>query len=156
VERFLIAAFVLLIPVAVGAQEKTPVAVGHTGKDRVGTFFVDALNRELSHSALYEPMKANEKGFRFYVDLITVDTADIASEKGKKSVISVAIEDFGRPNSYPVPEMWYHKVIIVNRQQVDEIAKKLLEDMDARWCSYSRNSVGGCPKEKLEPYLSPD
>jgi hypothetical protein len=66
VKRFLVAAFVLLIPVAAVAQErKTPVAVGHTGKDQVGMLFAEALNRELSHSVLYEPMKKNEKGFRF-------------------------------------------------------------------------------------------
>jgi hypothetical protein len=85
-----------------------------------------------------------------------VYTTDIASEKGKRFVISVVIQDMGLPNNYPVPGMWHHKVIVVNRRQVDEIAKRLLEDVDARWCSYAHNFVGGCPKETSEPHLSPD
>jgi hypothetical protein len=153
----LTAMFVLLIPFANAAQErKTPVSVSHTGKDQVGTLFAEAFGRALSHSALYEPLSGNESGFRFYVDLTTVDAADTVPERGKRSVVSVVIQDMGLPNSFPVADMWYHKVIIVNRRQVEETAKKLLEDMDARWCSYIRNSVGGCPKEKLEPHLSPE
>jgi hypothetical protein len=92
----------------------------------------------------------------FCVDLSSVYTTDIASEKGKRFVISVVIQDMGLPNNYPVPGMWHHKVIVVNRRQVDEIAKRLLEDVDARWCSYAHNFVGGCPKETSEPHLSPD
>jgi hypothetical protein len=153
----LTAAFALLIPFANAAQgRKTPVSVGHTCKDQVGTLFAEAFTRELSHSVLYEPLSGNENGFRFYVDLTTVDDADTAPERGKRSVVSVVIQDMGVPNSFPVADMWYHKVIVVNRRQVDETAKKLLENMDARWCSYIHNFVGGCPKEKLEPHLSPD
>jgi hypothetical protein len=32
---------------------------------------------------------------------------------------------------------------------VGKISNELLEDMDARWCGYIKNSAGGCPKEKL-------
>jgi hypothetical protein len=145
---------VLLIPLAVAAQQrKTPVAVGHTGKDEVGSLFVDALNREIAQSGHYEPMGKTEKGFRFYVGLITVDAAETTSDQAKRSVVSVVIEDMGLPNSFPVPDMWYHKVIVVDRRAVDETAKQLLEDMDARWCNYIKNSVGGCPAEKFEPKL---
>ena len=95
------------------------------------------------------PTEVSKSGLRFYVEFISVDVAEAASEQGKRSVVSVVIQDMGLPNSFPVADMWYHKAIVVDRQTVDKIAKDLLEDMDARWCSYIKNSVGGCPKEKL-------
>jgi hypothetical protein len=49
--------------------------------------------------------------------------------------------------------MWYHKVIIVDKDSVGTFAKDLLFDMDARWCSYVKNSIGGCPREKFYPAL---
>jgi hypothetical protein len=49
--------------------------------------------------------------------------------------------------------MWYHKLVVVEKNAVGKIAVELLEDMDARWCSYIKNSVGGCPKEKFYPQL---
>jgi hypothetical protein len=156
-KKLLLVIFTLLIPFSGAAQErKTPVSVGHTGNDEVGKLFVEAFNRELSHSTRYAPMNESDKGFRFFVDFITVDVADTAPEEGKRSVVSVVIEDMGLPNSFPVADMWYHKVIVVNRRSADETAKELLEDMDARWCTYIHNFISGCPKEKLEPHLSPD
>jgi hypothetical protein len=94
-----------------------------------------------------------KSGLRFYIELITVDPADNGPEQAKRSVASVVIQDFGIPNSYPVADMWYHKVIVVDKDTADTIAKELLEDMDARWCSYIKNSTGGCPKEKFPPML---
>jgi len=111
-KTLLLVIFTLLIPFFAAAQEpKTPVSVGHTGKDQVGTLFVEAFNRELSHSTRYTPMNESDKGFRFFVDFITVDASDTAPEEGKRSVVSVVIEDMGLPNSFPVADMWYHKVI---------------------------------------------
>jgi hypothetical protein len=150
-------ALTLLTPFAAAAQErKTPVSVQRTGNEQVGTLFVEALNRELSRSSRFEPMSENERGFRFFVELATVDVADAAPEKGKRSVVSVVVEEMGRPDSFPVMNLWYHKVIVVNRRLVDSTAKELLEDMDARWCSYIRNAVVGCPKEKFEPRIAPN
>jgi hypothetical protein len=146
--RLLVAALVVLIPAASIAQmRKTPVSVSHTGQDRVGTLFVAAFKQKVLHSDGYELMKDDEKDLRFYVEMITVDPADTESDQGKRSVVSVVIQSY--PSTYPVADMWYHKVIIVNQRQVEDTAKKLLEDMNARWCSHIRNSVGGCPKEKF-------
>ena len=75
----------------------------------------------------------------------------IRQAQGKRSVVSVVIEEFGVPNSYPVATMWYHKAIIVDKNLVGTIAKDLLYDMDARSCSHNKSSVGGCPKEKFYP-----
>jgi hypothetical protein len=56
----------------------------------------------------------------------------------------------GFPNSYPVSTMWYHKVIVVDRQTVDKSAKDFLDNIDASYCNLMKNSVGGCPKEKFQ------
>lgn len=156
----LIAIFlVLLVPCASFPQgSRTPVYVSHTGQDRVGSLFEAALKQELSRSARYAPQHSEEAKaqLEFHIDLSTVDVADNKSEQGKRSVVSVVIEDFGLPNTYPVETMWYHKVIVVNKDSVGAVAKDLLYDMDARWCGYIHNFVGGCPKEKLEPHLPPE
>jgi len=91
--------------------------------------------------------------FEFHIDLSTADVSDSKTERGERSAVSVVIEDFGLPNSYPVEAMWYHKVIIVDRDSVGTVAKDLLFDMDARWCSYLKDSIGGCPKEKFYPAI---
>lgn len=155
-KRLSLVAFALLIPYAGLAQEhKIPVSVAHVGHDAVGALFASGFGRDLSRSTRYEPMPTKEAkdGLRFYVDLITVDVDDAGPTEGRKSAISVVIEEMGLPNSFPVPDKWYHKVIIVDRQTVDKVAEVLLEDLDARWCSQIKNSLGGCPEEKLEPKL---
>jgi hypothetical protein len=82
-----------------------------------------------------------------------VDAAENKSDEGKRSLVSVVIEEFGLPNSYPVATMWYHKLIVVDKNLVGTVAKDLLDDMDASWCNHIKNSVGGCPKGKFYPQL---
>jgi hypothetical protein len=148
---------ILIVPFTAKAQTgKTPVSVAHIGQDSVGALFVEAFEQKLSHSTRYELAKGPAKGFEFYVDVITTDAGDIATEQGKSSVVSVVIEDMGLPNSFPVANMWYHKAFVVDRQDAEKIAEELLEDIDAGWCRYIKNFVAGCPKEKLEPHRFPD
>jgi hypothetical protein len=155
--RLLSLGLALLIPFVATAQtRKTPVSVGHIGQDPVGTLFVEAFEQKLSHSTRYELMKGPVKGFQFDVDIITTDAGDTAAEQGTRSVVSVVIEDMGLPHSFPVANMWYHKVFIVDRRSADQIARELLEDLDAGWCRYIKNFTAGCPKEKLEPHRFPD
>jgi len=152
--RLHFAVFVLLVASASIAQEhRIPVSVSRKGEDQGGALFVAALNRELSHSIRYQPMSVDgtDKGLRFYVDLATVDLDNGEQERNRKSAVSVVVEDMGFPNSFPVPTKWYHKVIVVDQTTTDKLAKKLLDDMDARWCNYIRSSVGGCPKETPYP-----
>jgi hypothetical protein len=136
------------------AQERRiPVSVSRTGVDRVGSLFVAALNRELSHSIRYEPMPTEgiDKGLRFYIELVTVDLSNNGQERGKSSAVSVVIEDMGLPGSFPVATKWYHKVIVFDEKAADKVAEELMEDLDAGWCNHIKSSVGGCPKEKLHP-----
>jgi hypothetical protein len=144
---------ILLIPATVAASDRRiPITVNQRGSDQVGSLFATAFNRELSHSTRYgfAPSGVNPRGVEFYVDIISADAAVEASEKGKRSIISLVIQEMGLPNSYPVSTMWYHKVISVDRQTVDKSAKDFLYDIDASFCNYGKNSVGGCPKEKFQ------
>ncbi len=151
--RLLYLGLVLVVPlIAVAQTRKTPVSVAHTGKDQVGVLFVKAFERDIARSDRYEPVKGEGDGLRFYVDFITVDIGDTASEQGKRSVVSVVIEEMGLPNSFPVPDMWYHKAFIVDRRRADQVASELVDDINAAWCQQLRNSTGGCPPEKLEPH----
>jgi hypothetical protein len=151
------AVLALLFACTGAAQERQiiPVSVSRAGKDQVGLLFLAALNRELSHSLRHGPMPANptNKGLRFYIELVTVDVAENEQQRGNRSAVSVVIEEMGLPNSFPVPNKWYHKAFVVDQNTVDKTAKELIEDMDARWCRYPKNSIGGCPKEKLEPTM---
>jgi hypothetical protein len=152
--RIMVALFALLVPFSGVAQErKLPMHVSQIGHDQVGALFSSAFKRELSQSARYEFSAPQEtkNGSRFYVELMTVDVADNVANQGKRSAISIVIENMGLPKSFPVPSKWYHKLVLVDRQTVDKIAKDLLDDIDASWCNQITNSVGGCPKEKLEP-----
>jgi len=142
----------LLAPGTSFAQEgRIPVHVSHTGKDSVGSLFDEALKQELMRSTRYMPKysEQSKNKFELYVEMISVDIAENKSEEGRKSVVSVVIEEFGLPNSYPVATMWYHKVLVLNKESVGSVAKDLLYDMDASWCNHIKNSVGTCPKEKF-------
>ncbi len=97
------------------------------------------------------PTEGIDKGLRFYIEVATVDVARDEQERDKRSAVSVVIEDMGLPNSFPVSTKWYHKVLVGEQKTADNLAKELIEDLDARWCSYLKNSNGGCPKEKLYP-----
>ena len=152
-----VAVLALLIPCVGMAQDRRiPVSVSRTGVDQVGALFVVAFKRELSQSARYAPMPPHgvSEGTRFFVELATIDVEGSSETgRGKRSAISVVVEVMGEPGSFPVPSMWYHKIFLADRQDVHSLAKTLLEDIDARWCSNIRNSPGGCPKENLSPTL---
>jgi hypothetical protein len=154
--RLIAVVVVLLVPfTGFGQEPRTWVYVSRAGQDLVGSRFEAALKDELSRSTRYRPRYSEgaKTKFEFHIDLSTADVSDSKAEQSKRSVVSVVIEDFGLPNSYPVETMWYHKVIIVGKDSVGTVAKDLLFDMDARWCSYLKNSIGGCPKEKFYPAI---
>jgi len=151
--------------VAQRAIIKTPVSVSRTGNDEVGSLLVAAITQELSKSPRYELMHGEpasdsaklglkvsggpkEKGLEFFVELATADVAPNEHQRGTSSAISIVIESMGLPNSWPVPSMWYHKIVITNRQTVNAIAKQFVIDMDAHWCNTIMNSTGACPEEQ--------
>jgi len=153
--RVSIVVFALMVPLTVGAQDKKlPVSIKHFGKDQVGGLFAEAFEREVSNSSAYKRTSEQGRGPEFYVELISVEPGATLSQQGRKSVISIVIQSFGFPNTFPVSDMWYHKVIVVDRHEVGKMAKVVLEDLNARWCNYIKSSVGGCPRERIEPALN--
>jgi hypothetical protein len=151
----LIALMVLLIAPSLtfAQEERIPVYVSHVGKDPVGVAFENSVRRELKRSPRYvlKESEEHQDGLRFYMELESVDTAGTKADFGKRSFVSIVIQQFGLPNSYPVAEMWYNKIIVVGRYKVDGLAKTLLDDFNARWCNHIKNSVGTCPKEVFFP-----
>jgi hypothetical protein len=150
-----LAILVLAFNATLAQQSRIPVYVSRTGKDNVGSLFETALKQELSRSAHYMPRysEGTKTKLEFHIDLSTIDIADSKPEQGKKSAVSIVIGEFGRAGSYPVETTWYHKVVLVDKEAVATVAIDLLDNMDARYCSYIKNSVGNCPKEKFDPPL---
>ncbi len=124
--------------------------MSHEGQDARGSQFVEAVKQTFSKSRDYKLGNPNSSGyerkFRLFVHISTVDVPADSS-----SAASVVVEHMGLPNSWPVSIMWYHKVFLIKGNQLDELAKRLVSDMDAHWCNYIHNSVDGCPKESIPP-----
>ena len=136
-----VALVLLMFCTGVVAQRvmKTQVSVSRTGNDQVGSLFVAALNQELSKSIKYDLMHNDEplsdsaklrlkvsdspknKRPEFFIELATSDVATNEQKHGRASAISVVIESMGLPDSWPVPYMWYHKVILTNRETIRSI-----------------------------------
>jgi hypothetical protein len=99
--RLIAVVVVLLVPFTGFSQEKrTWVYVSRAGQDLVGSRFETALKDEPSRSTRYRPRysKVAKTKFEFHIDLSTVDVSDTKAEQGKKSVVSIVIEEFGLPD----------------------------------------------------------
>lgn len=132
-------------------ESRIPVSASRSGRDELGALFLTAFRKELAKSSKYEHISdPPSRGLRLYVQLATVDAAPNSDAAGKASAISVVIEDMGLPNSWPVPTLWYHKIIVSRRDNLGKIAKELVQDMDARWCRTVKNSERGCPDELFQ------
>ena len=144
---------------------KVPVSVSRKGNDEVGALLLAAINQELSTSTTDslrrdEPLSHSaklrfkvsdapeKKGLEFFIELATADAATNEQKHGSTSVVSIVIESMGLPNSWPVPDAWYHKIVITKREAIKLIAKQFVTDMDAHWCNTIKSSVGGCPEEQ--------
>jgi hypothetical protein len=134
---------------------KVPVSASSKGNDEVGALLLPAIHQELSKSTAYsfrrdEPVSdaPEKKGLEFFIELATADAATNEQKHGSTSLVSIVIESMGLPNSWPVPDAWYHKIVIAKREAIKLIAKQFVSDMDAHWCNTMKSSVGGCPEEQ--------
>lgn len=146
-------AFLLVAQSTALGQPKMPIYMTHIGNHQTGMRFESAFEKEISRSARYTLKTTDEhsQGPRFYIEFLTGDWADCESAAGESSVVSIVVETMGLPNSYPVPDKWYHKLIKVDRKDVPRTAALVLEDIDLSWCNNITNSGMACPKEKLSP-----
>jgi hypothetical protein len=58
--------------------------------------FDEALKRALTHSTRYMPKYSEQAQNKFglYVELVSVDVAENKSDEGKRSVVSIVIQEF--------------------------------------------------------------
>ena len=122
----------------------------------VGPEFVTAAKRELQRSPAYELVPAREtpaRGILFHLHIVVNCQFDDCPRE-RKAMAFVSIETLGRV-AWPLPDQWYSKMFVVKRGDVNQVAKRLLQDVAARWCGMSHyNSpaaMAGCPKELLPP-----
>lgn len=136
--------------IAWGQHMKTPVYLHHRGEDQIGSRLVSALKAELEQSTKYEPAPADlpREGTKLFLEIVTVDGSCKGQEPGRRSAVSVVIEYMIHGESQ-IPAMWYHKIMLVEREGVDDAARTLLTDMGAKWCRTVKSSGNSCPKELL-------
>jgi hypothetical protein len=143
----------LLSFAAVAQQPKTskiPVYFSQMIGDQAGILFAKAVTQKLTESAKYEVTRNSDavsKGPKFFIEIASVDVSSVGQNKGERTAVSVVVE--ATLAEHETPWKWYHKIIIVNREDVGNMAERLIKDMDVHWCNEIRNSRGGCPKEEL-------
>ena len=139
--------FVLASIVFVQAQmAKTSVSVRQVGTDAIGPLLKQAVQAELKKSGIPDADQANS-GFRHFIELVTLDSG---TRNGELSFVSVVISSM-TPGGWPTPDQWYHKVILVKRNDVPQVATRLIKDMWASWCNEIKSSLSPCPAEEPWP-----
>jgi len=106
--------------------------------------------QRLIETAKYKVTQSRDivsRGPKFFIEMASVDVSSRGQNKGERAAVSVVIE--AALADRETPWKWYHKIIIVDREDVGNMAERLVKDMDARWCNEIRSSRGGCPKEEL-------
>jgi hypothetical protein len=143
----LLVCFLSLVSIASAQMAKTSVSVRQTGNDTVGPLLKQAVQDEIKKLGYPDAHQANN-GFRYFIELITLDTAE--TKDGGSSFVSVVISSM-TPGGWPTPDQWYHKVILVNRAEVPQIAARIIKDMNASWCNVIKSSLTPCPAEEPWP-----
>lgn len=143
----------LLVSIASAQMAKTSVSVRQTGNDVVGQLLKQAVQDEIKKSGY--PADQAKNGFRHFIELISVDAHEMKEDAhktkdGELSFVSVVISSM-TPGGGPIRDQWYHKVILVKRAEVPQIAARIVNDMEASWCNEIKNSLTPCPAEEPWP-----
>jgi len=139
--------FVLLsLDFAQAQMATTSVSVRQVGTDAIGPLLKQAVQAELKKSGISDANQANS-GFRHFIELVTLDGG---TQNVESSFVSVVISSM-TPNGWPTPYTWYHKVILVKREDVPQVAAHLVNDMWASWCNQIKSSLSPCPAEEAWP-----
>lgn len=126
---------------------KTSVSVRQIGTDAIGPLIKRALQDELKKSGTPDADQA-KSGFRHFIELVTLDAGGTLN--GESSFVSVVISSM-TPGGWPTPDQWYHKVMLVKRAEIPQIAARLIKDMEASWCNVIKSSLSPCPAEEPWP-----
>jgi hypothetical protein len=135
------------IVLAQAQMAKTSVSVRQVGADSVGPLLKQAVQGELNKSGLSDA-DVGKNGFRHLIELVTLNAG--GTQNGESSFVSVVISSM-TPNGGPTPDLWYHKVILVKRGDVPQVAARLVNDMWASWCNQIKSSLSPCPAEEPWP-----
>jgi hypothetical protein len=132
----------LLGAVAQGQRraKSTDIRVNHSGSDAIGS---------LLRRAMEEKLKQRSSGLignvaQDYVELVTLE-ADPA-HPGEASFVSIVVKSMIQ-GGWPVPDQWYHKVLLVKKSDVNAVASMFLDDLSASWCNEIKSSLSPCPAE---------
>ncbi|HEY2915227.1 MAG TPA: hypothetical protein VGK21_17815 [Candidatus Angelobacter sp.] len=126
---------------------KTSVSVQQIGTDTIGPLLKQAVQAELKKSGISDASQVGS-GFRHFIELATLDAG--CAKDSDSSFVSVVISSM-TPFGWPTPYQWYHKVMVVKRADVPQVASRLIKDMWASWCNESKSSLSPCPVEEPWP-----
>jgi len=139
--------FVLLsLDFAQAQMATTSVSVRQVGTDAIGPLLKQAVQAELNKSGIPDANQASS-GFRHFIELVTLGGG---TENSESSFVSVVITSM-TPNGWSTPDLWYHKVVLVKRNDVPHIAASMVKDMWASWCNEIKSSPSPCPAEEPWP-----
>lgn len=147
----LLVAMLLVAPgVACAQPRKTPVYLSHKGEDAIGKLLAIELKRQIEKSPRYrlDQLGTPKEGTKFFVKIVTLDVSGSGPGAGLTSAASVVVEAL-EPMERQYAFAWYHKLMLVGRENVRHAAEVLLEDVDASWCRAVKNAPDTCPKELL-------
>jgi hypothetical protein len=122
----------------------------------VGPEFLTAVKRELERSPAYELVPTREipaGGILFHLHIVVNCQFGDCAREGKAMAFAM-VDTLGRA-AWPLPDQWYNKMFVVKRGNINQVAKRLLADVAARWCGMfhynSPAAMAACPKEVLPP-----
>jgi hypothetical protein len=136
-----------LISIAPAQMAKTSMSVRQTGSDVIGPLLKQALQNEFRKSRYADADQAKD-GFRHFVELVSLDAG--GTKDGESSFVSVVVSSM-TPGGDAIPFQWYHKVILVKRTEIPQIATRLMKDLWASWCNEIKSSLSPCPAEEPWP-----
>ena len=116
------------------------ISVKQTGSDAIGPLLRRSMEQKLNQRRSRNV--SFKAGTSDYVELVTLE-AD-PSHPGKASFVSIVVSSM-IPGDWPVPNEWYHKVLVVKKSDVDSVASLFLDDLSASRCLMLKSSLSPCP-----------
>lgn len=117
------------------------IGIKQTGSDVVGK-----LLRQSMEEKLKQKNGGNGRVKAGTSDEIELVTLDDPSRPGEASFVSIVVSTM-IPGTWDIPNQWYHKVLLVQKSDVDAVASLFLDDLSASQCNMLKSSLSPCPAE---------
>lgn len=119
------------------------ITVRQTGSDLVGALLRRAMEQKFK--IITRGHAGNVKnGTHDYVELVTLDSDP--AHPGEASFVSIVVSSM-MPGGWPVPDQWYHKVLVVKKSEIDAVVSTFMDDLSASSCNVLKSSLSPCPAE---------